>query len=211
MYLTRDKIVPARPFLDFLNVRYYVDLRSDQAALGAILKLERAGDLDVYESPTAWPRAFFTDRIALYKDAPELMGMILNGDGRPFAAAQEADAAANRDLGGLVMGTLPGRTVVPASDYRLTEASTSFTVDAPTAGIVVLTEVYWSGYPHGEVDGKQAKVLRINHAFQGIAVSAGHHQITVTYKPRRFDWALAAAGISLAILVVGESLAIRRR
>ena len=74
LYLSRDGIARARPFLDFLNVRYYLDLRSDQAALGALLKPDRMGDLDVYESPTAWPRAFFTDRVELYRDAPGLHG-----------------------------------------------------------------------------------------------------------------------------------------
>jgi hypothetical protein len=200
MYLSRGNLAQSRPFLDFLNTRYYLDLRSDQAALGAVLKLDRTGDLDVYESTTAWPRAFFTDRVALYRDAPDFMALLGKGDGRPFAAAQDSDSETRRELGGLAGSPLGGRAVVPATDYRLTEDSTSFSVDAPAAGIAVLSEAYWPGYPHGEVDGRTAKVIRINHAFEGIPVSAGRHRITVSYRPRNFGWMLLAAGASLAAM-----------
>jgi uncharacterized membrane protein YfhO len=99
-------------------------------------------------------------------------------------------------------GPLEGRADIPASDYRLTEDSTSFSVVAPAAGIVVLQEAYWPGYPHGWVDGRPAAVLRINHAFEGILVGPGHHRITVEYRPRRFDWMMAAAAASIAVLTL---------
>jgi hypothetical protein len=211
LYLARDKLARARPFLDFLNVRYYVDLRSDQAAMGALLKPDRMGDLDVYESPTAWPRAFFTDRVELYRDAPDFMALLYNGDGRPFAAAQASDSAAHQSLGGLMGNPLEGRVVIPATDYRLTEDSTSFSVDAPSAGVVVLAEAYWPGYPRGEVDGQKARMLRINHAFEGVAVSPGHHRIAVAYRPRNFEWLVAASAVSLAVLAFGISFLSGRR
>ena len=209
LYLSRDGIARARPFLDMLNVRYYVDLRSDQAALGALLRPVRMGDLDVYESPTAWPRAFFTDRVELYSDARDFMALLQNGDGRPFAAAQASDSAARQALGGILGKPPEGRAVVPATGYRLTEDSTSFSVDAPAAGVVVLTEAYWPGYPRGEVDGRKAGVIRINHAFEGIAVEAGHHRITVSYRPRNFAWIIAGSAASLAVLAFVLVLAIR--
>ena len=201
LYLSRSMLAQARPFLDFLNTRYYLDLRSDQAALGALLKLDRTGDLDVYESPTAWPRAFFTDRVVLYRDAPDFMALLEKGDGRPFAAAQASDSATCRALGGMTRDSLDGRVAIAATDYRLTENSTSLSVDAPSAGIVVLTEAYWPGYPHVRIDGRRAAVLRINHAFQGFLVDPGHHRIIVEYGPRNFGWLLGAAGASLFILV----------
>jgi hypothetical protein len=202
LYLSRGNLAQSRPFLDSLNVRYYVDLRSDQGALGAVLKLDRTGDLDVYESATSWPRAFFTDRVALYPDASGFMAMLQNGDGRPFAAAQASDSATRWAVGGLLGEPLAGRLVIPATDYRLTEDSTSFSVDAPVAGIAVLTEAYWPGYPRCEIDGQSAKVVRINHAFEGILVDAGHHRITVAYRPRHFEWMLAAAAASLVVLIL---------
>ena len=200
--LSQDGLARARPFLDFLNVRYYLDLRSDQRTMGAVLKLDQTGDLDVYESTTAWPRAFFTDRVELYVDAADFMALVQNGDGRPFAAAQASDPGARQALGGLMGNPPEGRVIVPASDYRLTEDSTSFSVNAPAAGVVVLTEAFWSGYPRGEIDGRKAKLIRVNHAFQGIAVTPGPHRITLKYRPRNFEWLLAASAASLAVLVL---------
>jgi hypothetical protein len=210
LYLTRDRLRSARPFLDSLNVRHYVDLRSDQGALGAVLKLDRAGDLDVYESPSAWPRAFFTNRVSVYQQAGDYLEQVLSGDGRPFAAAQAADLAAEPALGALV-GPLSGRTIAPATDYRLTEDSTAFTVHAPEPGVAVLVEAFWPGYPHAEVDGRPVRVVRINHAFEGVPIdSAGDHRIVIAYRPRRFTSLLAMAAAAGAAMIGLVSIASRR-
>jgi hypothetical protein len=197
LYLSRDNLAAARPFLDFLNVRYYLDLHSDQAALGRVLKFERAGDLDVYESPTAWPRAFFTDRLGSYGNPGDLAHLIATGDGHPFAAAAAAEIAAVPALAALPH-ELPGRTVIPADDYALTEGSTSFEVRAPSPGVVVVTEAFWTGYSHATVDGKKAPAMRLNHAFEGVVIdTAGRHRVTFTYRPRQAPLllALSAAGL----------------
>ena len=83
----------ARPLFDALNVRYYLDLQSDQGVLGRALTLVKTADLDIYESPTAWPRAFFTDRLDTYDRPEEFIEKLRTGDGRPFAAAQRPELA----------------------------------------------------------------------------------------------------------------------
>jgi len=200
LYLSRDNLAASRPFLDFLNVRHYLDLRSDQGALGAVLKLDQTGDLDVYESPTAWPRAFFTDRLAIYEKPGELMQRILHGDGRPFAAVQAFELAANPGLA-LIPRDLSGRAVVPADHYRLTENTTSFFIQAPGPGLVVLTEAWWPHYAHAEIDGRKAAVLRLNHAFEGLVIdTAGPHQVSVSYRARQFPLMLGLSAAGLAIM-----------
>ena len=74
--------------------------------------LEAAGsfDLDVWESPTAWPRAFFTDRVGIYDRADDFVAAIKSGDGRPFAALLRED----RGLLPKVESALAGRQVVSA-------------------------------------------------------------------------------------------------
>jgi len=197
LYLSRDNLAAARPFLDFLNVRYYFDLHSDQAALGRVLKLDRLGDLDVYESPTVWPRAFFTDRLGQYLEPGDLVHLILGGDGRPFATAAASEIEASTVLAAIPRG-LAGRVVVPAGNYSLTEDSTSFEINAPGPGVAVLTESYWPGYSHAEVDGRRATVVRLNHAFEGVVFdSGGIHRVKFTYYPRQAPLllGLSAAGI----------------
>jgi hypothetical protein len=209
LYLSRDNLAACRPFLDFLNVRFYYDLRSDQGQLGRVLKLVQPGDLDEYESPTVWPRAFFTDRLERYRDANGLVDLVSRGDGRPFAAVQESELGAQFPLTELPAG-MAGRTIVPAESYHLTENSTAFSLDAPHAGLAVLTETFWAGYPHAQVDGVPAHVYRVNHAFIGIPVSAGSHRILVQYRPRNFSLMLLVSGISAGLLGLGWGLARRR-
>ena len=209
-YLRADNLAAARPFLDFLNVRYYFTPPGDRAAPAAGLRLERRADLDVYESPTAWPRAFFSDRLVVYRAPGELLHRILEGDGRPFAAVAAAELAARPELAPLA-GAGAGTPAVPATDYRLTADTTSFTIRAPRRGIVALGETFWPGYVHAAVDGRRAAAIRLNHAFTGIVIdSPGEHHIEVEYRPRRFTLLLGLAAAGGALLL-GTSWALARR
>jgi hypothetical protein len=198
LYLTPAALSAARPVLDFLNVRYYFDAPGGSGESGAGLKLARAADLDVYESLTAWPRAFFCDRLMIYQKPRQLMAEIARGDGRPFAAVQPSEVSAHAELGAL-SGRLADRKVANAYGYRLTSHTTSFEVRASGPGVVVLAESWWPGYPHATLDGREAPVLRLNHMFQGVFVGrAGPHRLVFDYRPRRFSlmlW-LAAAGLA---------------
>jgi len=200
IFVSRDNLATARPFLDFLNVRFYADLDSDQAALGSVLKLDRTGDLDIYESPTVWPRAFFTNRISSYERPEQFVQQVLQGDGKPFASALPSAVSTIPTLASLP-DDQASRTIVPASNYSLTENTTSFDIEAPEAGLVVLAESFWAGYAHAEVDGFRVPVVRINHVFEGIAVgSAGVHHVTFQYRPRKLFLLLGLSAAGLCLL-----------
>ena len=200
LYLARDDVAAAQPFLDFLNVRFYFDLPSGQRASGNLLKLEPADDLDVYESPTAWPRAFFTDRISVYRTPAELIEQIKAGDRRPFAAIRAADLVVTPELNRFSQN-LGGRQVVPATGYHLTANSTSFEIQAPAPGLVVLSEAWWPGYPHAEIDGHKTNLVRVNHAFEGVMIeSPGLHRVTVRYRPPYFSVLLGLSAASLVLM-----------
>ena len=199
----------ARPFFDALNVRYYLDLQSDQGVLGRALRLVKTADLDIYESPTAWPRAFFTDRLDTYDRPEEFIEKLRTGDGRPFAAAQRPELARTPALLALPRG-LADRTVTPASAYVLTENSTTFTVRAPSAGVVVLNEVFWPGDFRAEVNGKKSPVLRLNHTFKGVTVNApGDYCITLRYVPKNWPRNLALCATGAVLLLLSLVLALR--
>jgi hypothetical protein len=120
-------IVPAH---DVLNSRFWIADRTEPPRTYAGLKLIRQLDLDIYESPTAWPRAFFTDRLGHYATPRDFAQLVLTGDRRPFAAVQAGQTgvpALPRDFA--------GRAVQPATDYRLTSNNTSFVVEATGPGV----------------------------------------------------------------------------
>ena len=202
LYVDVANAALARPLFDALNVRYYLDLQSDQGVLGRALTLVKTADLDIYESPTAWPRAFFTDRLDTYDRPEEFIEKLRTGDGRPFAAAQRPELARTPALLALPRG-LTDRTVTPASAYVLTENSTTFTVHAQSAGVIVLNEVFWPGDFRADVNGQKSPVLRLNHTFKGVTVDApGDYRITLRYVPKNWprNLGLCATGAVLLLL-----------
>jgi hypothetical protein len=205
LYLARENVESVRPFLDFLNVRYYFGMPGEQLAQSTLIPRAHE-DLDTYESPTAWPRAFFSNRVAVYGTPSDLMNLILHGDGRPFAAVQENEIGAAAGI----PSDLEGRISEAAKDYVLTERTTSFTVHADSPGVAVLNETYWPSDAHAKVNGKSARVIRANHAFQGVLIEqAGDYRIEFSYAPRRFGLSVAMAAIGVAMTAL--SLWVTRR
>lgn len=176
-----------KPVLDFLNVRYFFASAGDTIPPGAGLAPVMQADLCVLRSNTAWPRAFFANRVLRYSSLPELVALIRQSNGRPFAAVQEGDPGAL--LAG--PGEEAGPVVIPAEDYRLGPNSTSFRVRTTGPGMIVLQECWMKDGFRATLDGRPAACLRVNHAFKGIRADApGLHDVVFSYRPRCFTLAL---------------------
>jgi hypothetical protein len=180
---------------DALNLRFY--LRETDGPSPQLTGLTLAGkkDLEIYESKSVWPRAFFTNQCAMYRAPQDFARMVAQGDGRPFAAMQGTAAPVKS-------APMAERQVMPARDYHLTNNSTEFTVHAPGPGMVVLAETYEEGNFEVTVDGRPAECLRMNHAFKGVVVDhADELRIRFTYWPRLLKPALflALGGLLLAL------------
>ena len=210
LYVDVANAALARPIFDALNVRHYLDLQSDQGVLGQALKIVKGADLDVYESATAWPRAFFTDHLDTYDTPSEFVQKIRAGDGRPFAVAQRPDLVRSPALLSIPRG-LVDRTVTAATDYVLTENSTTFTIRAKSAGVIVLNEVFWPGDFRATVNGQKTPVLRLNHTFKGITVDGpGDYRITFRYVPKNWPRNLALCATGAVLLLLSLWIALRR-
>jgi hypothetical protein len=203
LYVDAPNISRARPFFDALNVRFYFDALSKHPALAEGLRFVHGSDLDVYESPTAWPRAFFTDRLDVYDEPTELVARFTHAGGRPLAAIQRPDLANQPRLASLVaLGDAASRTAAPATAYRLTANTTSFHIRASAPGVIVLTDAFWKDDARAELNGQPVPVFRVNHAFQGVAVETpGDYAVTFHYWPRNFTryLLLSATGFVLAL------------
>jgi hypothetical protein len=196
-----------RPLLDLLNVRFYLDYPA--GGRRPLLRPFRSLDMEVFESPTCWPRAFFTDGVVPYRDPADLWSLIQGGDGRPFAAIPSADLARTKPAPPMVRD--PGdRRVEPARDYALTANTTSFTVTAASPGIIVLTEAYERGNFEATLNGSPVPYVRVNHAFKGIYVDRpGTYRVRFAYWPRDLSAALGLAAAGLALAAIGIVAAFR--
>lgn len=187
--------------LDMLNVRYLLAPPSHASEAPPLpgTKQLAAADLTVFESETAWPRAFFTDTVAPYNGAEEFRRLVEEGDGRPFAA-QPPSLRAKIPL---PARNLAQRVVQPARNYRLTSNTTSFEIDAPSAGVAVLMEGNDSDDILAYVDDEPTLCLPINHAFRGAFIAKpGHHVVKFEYWPEAFVRALSLGAIGLGALAI---------
>jgi len=184
---------------DSFNVTNYLATHRDGPHPIDRLTLIGQADLDVYASPTAWPRAFYTDRILTYDKPGDLANLIIGGDGRPFAAAQRGTPVPPALVGAPV-----GRVIAAARNYRLEPNRTTFTVEAPGPGVAVLLETYYLDDFAVTLNGRPADYFRANHAFRGVALpAAGTYEISFRYWPQYFTAALWAALAGLISLLAG--------
>lgn len=197
----RADLEPRQRILDLLNVRHFVSCPESPDVPSWLRPLE-SGELTLFESATAWPRAFLVDAAVPCDGATAVIEHLLGGDGRPFAAMSPSDLA---DAG---LHAPPGteHRFVAARDYALGSNDTTFTIDAPAGGIAVLTETWLPGAFRAEVNGAQVEVLRVNHAFKGVRIpGAGTHRIRFVFDPPHLR---AATGASIAgVLLAVASLA----
>jgi hypothetical protein len=165
----------------------------------------RIGALPVgiaYANPAALPRAYRVSAAAL---EPEGLQAALAQLALPAVAARRS----------VLLDRLPADLALPVE--RAAEGSveirdeTSERIALHTRGaepgVVVLTDAWFPGWL-AEVDGVEARVLRANVAFRGVAVPAGDHEILLRYSPRSLrNGAVLAA---LAALACASALRISR-
>jgi uncharacterized membrane protein YfhO len=58
----------------------------------------------------------------------------------------------------------------------------------------VLAEAWDAGW-RAQLDGRRARLLRLNHAETGLRLPSGTHRVVLRYRPRGFSAALALAAL----------------
>ena len=201
-FLTRASFPRTRTFGDLWNIRWYLGDPAELPHEVNGIEAVKALDLDIYVSHRAWPRAFFTDRLPECSSLENFIELLTSADGRPFAAIVPAKPS---DAKPAQPESLTGRAVVAAHDYRLTENSTAFTIEAPTPGVAVLGNSFEPGNWRVTLDGRPVECFRVNHAFLGGAIpDASVHTLRFSYWPHTLTPALkiALGGLLLALSAV---------
>src|SRR5262249_1940293 len=166
----KANLVTTIPLYNLLNVRYFLDAPHQPAGSVASLTSLASLDVNVYNNSTVWPRAFFVDEVRTYGTVGQFLEMIREAPGRPLAAVQGDDVSAASVQATTVPGSPRGNRMVPGRDYRLTNNTTTFVVDAPVSGVAVLTEAYHAGDFIVRVNGRRSDYFRVNHAFRGVKI-----------------------------------------
>ena len=198
IYVEAPNVAAARPFLDALNVRYYFDLLSKHPGARLVAHARaRRRSRRVAEPDGVAARVLHRSPRRL-RPAGRPRRKIRAAEGRPFAAVQRSDREVAAARAALPRDNA-SRTITPATNYRLTENTTRFTVRASGPGMIVLTEAFWPGDFRAELNGRKAQILRVNHAFKGVRVdAAGDYAVVFRHVPRNWPRHLAFGAVGAA-------------
>jgi hypothetical protein len=101
-------------------------------------------------------------------------------------------------------------TLVAARVERPSGARLIATVDAPTAGWLVLAESWYPGWMV-TVDGHEALLVRANINQKAVAIPPGVHRVAFVLRPRSLVRGALVSALALGCLVAAAALAWRRR
>lgn len=156
---------------------------------------------DVTELP-ALPFAYFRANVVPVRDAAEGLRRALDVAPAPLAAIEGWDRQSQ----------VHEPELIAATDVHVTSDEVTFSIDAPSAGVVVVNEAHYPGWT-ARVDGETTAIHRTNGFVRAVAVPAGHHRVDMRFEPplaRACRWLLLATWLGVALLLLGGLLRDRR-
>jgi hypothetical protein len=198
--------VAAQPLLNLLNVKYLLARPNPKAQVrdGLDFRITDRSDFLVLENLQAWPRAFFSDKVALNFSTEEFIQQLFENGRQPFISLSQDEI--NKQPGLQSLETTKKATILPATHYRLLPNSTAFDVHAPSAGMVCLTEGQAKDFTV-KANNELKEVLTVNRAFKGVYLDRpGDYHIEFIYRPRywllscAWFWISAGSVIALATM-----------
>jgi hypothetical protein len=191
---------PTRPFLAFLNVRYFLASPGHTPPAGWKI-LSRGEEGFVFENPKALARAF-APRALRYEAEATLQMRVLEeiSDFAEQGVVGESPPA-GAPAGGILLNGEASVRILSYEPQRMT-----LEIDARQPALVGTSVTAWPGWKL-TVDGARAALIPFNHAFLAFRVPPGRHTAVLRYWPDSF---VAGSAVSLTTLAAVLFLLVRR-
>lgn len=169
------------PVLNMLNAKYF------------ILPLQDGKTLPLL-NPYALGNAWFVDEVRYVETANEELDALDKIDLRQVAVA---DKSFEEKLGyGIKQDST---SVVNLVAYEPNELK--YEVSSKQGGIIVFSEIYYPGWT-ATVDGVEVPVGRVNYVLRAINVTAGKHEVILSFFPKTVTTTETIAFASYALLLI---------
>lgn len=151
-------------------------------------------DMKVYEYPGVLGRAYLVNQAIEADDAAGLAVLASpDFDPRKQAVVEPGAALALQPS----RGHWESVSIVEARPERIWLRASTL-----TNALLVLSDTYYPGWKV-MVNGRPAKVLRVNLHFRGVALSPGEHEVVFSYEPDSLRLGAAISVLTLLLLLVG--------
>jgi hypothetical protein len=193
---------PTKPFLSFLNVKYFLFPEGVQAPPGWPTIAEDLG-IRVVENPGVLPRAFAPAMFRIEPDGQKQLQIM--GEIHDFARLGVVEKFAGQSPGVWIPN---GQASVRISAYAPARLSIDVTAGQPA--LIATSVTGWRGW-RLKIDGKRADLVPYNRAFLSFVVPAGRHRAELEYFPSSFVFGAWVSGLTLLSLCVAALLKRRRQ
>jgi hypothetical protein len=164
----------SRPFLSLINMKYLIALPNEQPDEQWKVVLEDR-NARLLQNTRVIPRAFIPRRVRYEKRQDEVLYGMSNQTDFADIAWIVAPEYSPHEIGN-------GRgTLVTRRHGRHWDITATMLED----GWIVLSESAWKGW-RAYIDGKRVQTQFANHAFVGVFVPKGKHEVRVVYQPESF-------------------------
>jgi hypothetical protein len=190
--------------LGLLGVTDLLQNRRDGPLAGFEVAYE-GPDARVYRNPRALPRAFLVDRQVVVPNATAARDTVT------AATFPARDAVVTeRRLDGLAEGTAGARSAGDARIVRYGEERVSVDTESESDALLVLTDSWFPGWK-AEVDGREARIERVDYLIRGVRVPAGAHRVEFRYEPASWRAGWIVSLLALLAIVGATWIGWRRR
>ena len=178
--------------LNMLNTKYLI---SNQPLAGGMLKpIVESDNGYLYQNATALPRAFLVDSLKVIVDKQAIFDELKSPLFDP-----EKYAILEKNIN-VPLGPIDDTSSVQITNY--TPHRIDIMVNTPSAGLLVLSEIYYPAGWEAILDGEPAEIHKTNYVLRSIVVPAGQHDVTFEFKPNSFVVGHAVSRISSFLILV---------
>lgn len=180
--LNKTNIDKVNQGLDVMNVGLVISELGEKLPSG--FTLIHQSDYMVWRNENYWPRAFYTNNILYIKNDKDISKFFDRNFEKNFFAVLESKSNSKNYL---VDSKNKSFSKSSAFNYQFTNNSTSFDIEIPSPGIVVLNETYYPKDFKLYVDGEIYEYFRVNQCFKGFYISKpGKHNVKYQYSPKHY-------------------------
>lgn len=148
-------------FIDLLNVKYVLsltELKSDK-----LEEVFRSGQTIVYKNRVPFERAFFVEKIIVRREKGDRIREMFENDLSNTAIVEEELGIENLSKG-------------QAKIEQYSKNKIKIRTKNKGSGLLVFTDAFYPTW-NAEIDGKIVNIAKTDHAFRGVVVPPGEHEV----------------------------------